>query len=67
MSTLELHLPEPTAEKLRLAAERLHMSPEDLLLVSLEEKLTQLDSRFENAGGYVLNKNSELYRRLGRI
>ncbi len=64
MSTLELHLPEPTAEKLRLAAERLHMSPEDLLIVSLEEKLTQLDGQFRTATEYVLEKNRELYDRL---
>lgn len=64
MSTLELHLPEPTAEKLRLAAERLRMSPEDLLIVSLEEKLTQLDSQFQLAAEYVLDKNRELYERL---
>lgn len=64
MSTLELNLPEPTAEKLKLAAERLHMSPEDFLMLSLEEKLTQLDGQFQNAAEYVLEKNSELYKRL---
>ncbi|HEU4594444.1 MAG TPA: hypothetical protein VFS10_04680 [Pyrinomonadaceae bacterium] len=64
MKTLELNLPEPTATKLEEAAERLNLSPEELLLLSLEEKLAQLDAQFRSAADYVLEKNAELYKRL---
>jgi antitoxin FitA len=64
MKTLEVQLPEQTASKLQEAAERLSISPEELLLLSLEEKLAQLDVEFQQAADYVLTKNSELYKRL---
>ena len=64
MNTLELHLPEQTASKLEEASVRLSLSPEELLLISLEEKLAQLDAQFQRASDYVLEKNAELYKRL---
>ncbi len=64
MKTLELNLPEPTAARLEEAAERLSLSPEELLVLSLEEKLAQLDAEFRSASDYVLKKNAELYKRL---
>jgi antitoxin FitA len=64
MKTLEVHLPEETASKLEEAAERLSITPEELLVRSLEEKLAQLDAEFRDAADYVLAKNAELYKRL---
>ncbi len=64
MKILELNLPEPTVAKLQEAAERLSVSPEELAILSLEEKLAQLDAQFKDAADYVLNKNAELYKRL---
>ena len=64
MKVLELNLPELTVAKLQEAAERLSVSPEDLAILSLEEKLAQLDAEFKDATDYVLNKNAELYKRL---
>ena len=64
MKTLEVQLPEQTASKLEEAAERLGISPEELLLLSVEEKLEQLDAEFRASSDYVLKKNAELYRRL---
>ena len=64
MRVLELKLPEPTLAKLKAAAERLSVSPEDLAILSLEEKLTQLDIQFKDAADYLLNKHAELYKRL---
>ena len=64
MKIFELNLPEPTVAKLQEAAERLRVSPEDLAILSLEEKLAQLDDQFKHASDYVLNKNAELYKRL---
>jgi antitoxin FitA len=62
MKIVEVNLPEPTAAKLEAAAELLKVSPEEVL--SLEEKLAQLDPQFQNASEYVINKNAELYKRL---
>jgi len=64
MKTLEIQLPEQTASKLQSAAERLSLSPEELSVLSIEEKLSQLDKEFRDAAAEVLQKNADLYRRL---
>jgi hypothetical protein len=64
MKMLERHLPEPTASKLHEAAERLGVSPEQLSMLSIEEKLAQLDDEFSRFAEYALQKNADLYRRL---
>ena len=64
MKTLEVNLPEPIASRLQEAAEQLGVSPEDLLRISLEEKLARLDDSFRDAVDHVVSKNSELYKRL---
>ena len=64
MKTLEVHLTEETISKLKEAAEHLSVSPEEFLVLSLEEKLAQLDAQFQQASDYVLSKNAELYKRL---
>jgi len=64
MKVLELNLSEPTVTRLQEAAERLSVSPEELAILSLEEKLAQLDDQFRNAADYVLDKNAKLYKRL---
>jgi hypothetical protein len=40
------------------------VSPEDLLRISLEEKLERLDESFRDAVDHVVSKNAELYKRL---
>jgi len=64
MRTVELKLAEQMASKLEDAAERLCISPEELLLLSLEEKLAQLAEEFRRSADYVLWKNADLYDRL---
>jgi predicted transcriptional regulator len=64
MKVLEIQLPEQTASKLQQVAERLSVSPEQLLVLSIEEKLAQLDEEFRSSADYVLKKNADLYRRL---
>jgi len=64
MKTLEVKIPEPTASRLEDAAHRLGVSPEDLLRISLEEKLSRLDDSFRDAVEHVVSKNAELYKRL---
>ena len=62
MKTVEVQLPEQTASRLEEAAECLSVSPEELLLKSVEEKLAQLEAEFRDASDYVLKKNAGLYR-----
>ena len=64
MKVFELQLPEQTASKLQEAAERLSVSPEQLSILSIEEKLAQLEEDFRISVDYALQKNADLYRRL---
>lgn len=64
MKVLELQLPESTASKLQEASERLSVSPEQLSILSIEEKLAQFEDEFSRSAEYVLQKNADLYRRL---
>ena len=64
MKMLEIQLPEQTAANLENAAKRLSVSPEQLLVLSVEEKLAQLDEESRRSADYVLQKNADLYDRL---
>jgi len=70
MKTFELNLSETTVAKLEEAAERLNLTAEQLAILSLEEKLEQLETQlhlnpqFKAAAEYVLDKNAELHKRL---
>jgi predicted transcriptional regulator len=63
MKTLEIHVPDDVADRLEQAAQGKGVSLDELVRVSLEEKLAR-DEQFEAAARYVLTKNSELYERL---
>jgi hypothetical protein len=64
MKTVEFELPEATASRLEDAAQKMGVSAEDLLRISVEEKLASLDETFQAAADHVLSKNAELYKRL---
>ena len=64
MAHLTVALPEERLQQLEEIAARYNVSPEALVLVSIEELLTRSDESFRNALDYVLTKNAELYRRL---
>jgi hypothetical protein len=64
MKVLELQLPELTASKLEEAAKCLGVSLEQLSILSIEEKLAQIEKEYFRSAEYVLRKNAELYRRL---
>lgn len=64
MRVLELQLPEQTVLKLQEAAGRLSISPEQLSILSIEEKLAQLENEFRHSAEYAVQKNADLYRRL---
>ena len=50
--------------KLEELADRFKITPEELVRISIDEFLARPNDAFERAANYVLNKNSELYRRL---
>ena len=52
------------AEKLRVQAERLGITPEQLAHAAVADLLATPDEAFEAAADRVLEKNEELYRRL---
>jgi hypothetical protein len=64
VKVLELQLPEPIAAKLQEAAERLGVSPQQLSILSIEEKLAQIEQEFRRSADYAQKKNADLYRRL---
>lgn len=64
MKTLTIQLPNDTAAQVDEAARKLGVSSEELVRVSVEEKLKQLRMSFEDAADHVLTKNADLYRRL---
>lgn len=65
METVTVSFPEAKMAQVKQAADKLGLTPGELLKASVEEKLqVLLDSRFEEAAAYVLKKNAELYRRL---
>ena len=64
MKTLKVNLPEPTVNRLEEAARRLKVSLDDLLRMSVEEKLARVDDSYLDAVELVVSKNAELYKRL---
>jgi hypothetical protein len=66
MKVLVLQLPEQTASKLEEAAKSLSVSPEQLSILSIEEKLAQIEKEFRRSAEYALHKNADLYRRLSQ-
>ena len=61
---LDIELTPAQAERLRQVAERLKVSPEELARAALADLLAERDQDFKVAAERVLEKYSELYRRL---
>ncbi|WP_414586205.1 DNA-binding protein [Scytonema sp. PCC 10023] len=64
MNTITIHIPDDRLVKLQETASRLGVSIEELVLMGVEQLLKQPEASFQNAMGYVLKKNAELYKRL---
>lgn len=64
MATITISLPEDRATRLRDFANRLRVTPEELVRVSVDDLLSRPEDAFERAVERVLSKNAELYRRL---
>jgi hypothetical protein len=61
---LSIDLSPAQAERLRLEAERLGLTPEDLARAAIADLLGTAGEDFKAAAVRVLKKNEELYRRL---
>ena len=64
MTTLTIALPNEHLLKLKERAVQYRVSPEELVLISIEELLSRPDESFQQAVDYVIQKNADLYRRL---
>lgn len=64
MQGVTINIPSDRLSKLKEVSERLGISIEDLVLMSIEELLKHSEPSFQTAAEYVLNKNAELYQRL---
>lgn len=64
MTTITITIPDDRMTRLKEIAVRFGITPEDLVRVSLEDLLARPEEDFQRAVDYVLNKNTELYRRL---
>ena len=61
---LSVDLSPAQADRLRLEAERLGLTPEDLARAAIADLLATTGEDFKAAADRVLDKNAELYRRL---
>jgi hypothetical protein len=61
---LSIDLSPAQAKRLRLEAERLGLTPEDLARAAIADLLASPGEDFNAAAERVLKKNEELYRRL---
>ena len=61
---LSIDLSPAQADRLRLEAERLGLTPEDLAKAAIADLLATTAEEFKAAADRVLQKNAELYRRL---
>ena len=64
MSNITVTLSDDRLAKLKNIAERYNVTLEDLVKVTIDEFIAQPDEAFQKAAQHILNKNSELYRRL---
>lgn len=66
MSPIKITIPDERLQQLQNLAARLNLSLEELVLMSVDQLLSQSEVSFNDAIAYVLQKNAELYRRLER-
>jgi predicted transcriptional regulator len=64
MDTITISLPNDRLRALQKLSNKLNVSPEELIRLSIEELLTRPQDTFLDAANYILDKNSDLYRRL---
>jgi hypothetical protein len=62
---LAIDLGDAESQRLREAAARLGVAPEELARALVTDHLAKPAADFDAAASFVLDKNAELYRRLG--
>lgn len=64
MYKIEITLTDSIAQKLKVRASQVNLSPEEYAAVSLQQSLENKTLSFDQAAEYILKKNAELYKRL---
>ena len=64
MTTLTLELTDEQAKKWEAEAQRLHLTPEQLVTQSVEDRLAERKKYVSEAIKRIIKENEELYRRL---
>jgi antitoxin FitA len=64
MATLTIEIPEEKLKLLERRAIKLKLTPQELILASVEEILAHAEQDLQTAIDHILEKNAELYRRL---
>jgi hypothetical protein len=64
MTQITIPLTDDRVAELRIRAQKAGLAPEEFLRLRVEQLLTQPDEQFREAAAYVLEKNTDLYRRL---
>jgi antitoxin FitA len=64
MTTITIVLPDERLLELKERAVQYSVSPEELVLISIEDLLSRPDESFQQAVDYVIRRNAALYRRL---
>ena len=64
MTTITISLPDDRLRALEKISARLNLATEELVRLSIEELISRPDENFKQVMKDVLEKNTELYRRL---
>ncbi len=64
MTAITIPIPDDRLKELKEKAQRLGISPEELVYASIEDLLSRPREDFKQAVDHVLKKNAELYKRL---
>ena len=64
MATMTITLPDERLRQLQELAQDVGVAPEELVQANIESWLISQSAGFTQASQYVLEKNTELYRRL---
>jgi predicted transcriptional regulator len=64
MTTITLKLPDEKAEQLSEAARKMNMTLEQLVVTSVDERLSERKKYVSQAIKRIIKENEELYRRL---
>ena len=67
MTMLTINLSEDLLSQLQTLARRLKVEPDELVRAGIAELVTRPETEFEQLLEHVLQKNTELYRRLAAL